>query len=160
MSSTPVHNYDPHLGGCRHPACAGPVAGYQCADCGHYYPRSRVTFGADSEPRCRQGMGCDAYTPRVPRKAAEYFGISQDPPGRDHPVIGAVFTTAGWADDPARPLVTYRRVVALRGAGVTSVALDWHGRRADFTVAELAGRMGALDAEFADAPADLSRARR
>jgi hypothetical protein len=111
-------------------------------------------MGADSEPRCRIGMGCDAYHPRVPRRVAEYFHISQDPPDRDHPVIGAVFTpAAGWAEYTERRLVTYRRVVALRAAGVISVALDWHGRRADFTVAELVGQMGALDAEFADAPA-------
>ena len=48
---------------CPHPDCGGQdrgyVTGFQCADCGHYFPRTRVKIGEDSEPRCRAGMGCD-----------------------------------------------------------------------------------------------------
>jgi hypothetical protein len=59
-----VHNFGE--GPCTHVDCGGPtgtVRGYQCAECGHYFPRTRVVMGADNEPRCRSGMGHE-YTPR------------------------------------------------------------------------------------------------
>lgn len=60
--TAPRHDY--RTGPCPHPDCGGTgtgaVTGHQCIDCGHYYPRSRVRYGADSEPHCRKGMGCDA----------------------------------------------------------------------------------------------------
>lgn len=57
---------------CPHPDCGGDgrygVTGYQCAECGHYYPRNRVRMDSDSELRCRDGMGCAVRRPR-PRRA-------------------------------------------------------------------------------------------
>ena len=56
------HNF---LGGlCPHPDCGGgideTVTGGQCAECGHYFPPSRLRMDADSETRCRAGMGHEA----------------------------------------------------------------------------------------------------
>lgn len=54
-----THNYSG--GSCPHRDCGasgmGDVSGYQCAGCGHYFPRNRVAMGDDSEPYCRLGMG-------------------------------------------------------------------------------------------------------
>jgi hypothetical protein len=49
-------------GHCPHLDCGGRghVTGWQCADCGHYVPRSRVVIAEDSEPYCRAGMGHNA----------------------------------------------------------------------------------------------------
>jgi hypothetical protein len=56
---------------CWHPACGGvtgDVTGYQCADCGHYFPQPRITMGEDSEPHCRGGMGCQSGPARLARR--------------------------------------------------------------------------------------------
>lgn len=56
-----THNFAD--GSCPHSDCGasgtGDVTGYQCAECGHYFPRNRVRMDEDSEVRCRIGMGCD-----------------------------------------------------------------------------------------------------
>lgn len=61
-SPPPAHDFTGDA--CPHPDCGGgpsaTVTGYQCAECGHYFPRERVRMDPDSEPRCRIGMGCDA----------------------------------------------------------------------------------------------------
>jgi hypothetical protein len=53
------HNFG--HGTCLHFDCGGPgdgdVCGYQCNDCGHYFPRRRVFLADDSEYYCREGMG-------------------------------------------------------------------------------------------------------
>lgn len=57
-----THNFA--AGACPHRDCGaggtGDVTGWQCAECGHYFPRNRVRMDEDSEVRCRIGMGCDA----------------------------------------------------------------------------------------------------
>jgi hypothetical protein len=55
-----AHNFD---GSCQHPDCRNPQ-GYQAMCCGHYFPRSRVAMGTDSEPYCREGMGCQTRRSR------------------------------------------------------------------------------------------------
>lgn len=56
-----THNFA--AGSCPHYDCGasgtGDVHGWQCAECGHYFPRNRVRMDEDSEVRCRIGMGCD-----------------------------------------------------------------------------------------------------
>lgn len=53
---------------CWHPDCGGidsNVSGYQCMNCGHYFPRSRVQLMKDSEPYCRAGMGCQSVAAKL-----------------------------------------------------------------------------------------------
>jgi hypothetical protein len=58
-------------GHCEHWRCL-EANGWQCAECGHYFPREAVRMDADSEVRCRGGMGHEraverAVTGRNPR---------------------------------------------------------------------------------------------
>jgi hypothetical protein len=85
------HNFD-RPGPCPHPDCGssgtGDVTGYQCAECGHYFPRSRVVMGDDSEPRCRAGMGHEARRVTVRRSQ-----LVNTAPGRREP--GWLYETTG-----------------------------------------------------------------
>jgi hypothetical protein len=66
-ASTPRHDFDGVTERCPHPDCGGQgrdyVTGWQCAECGHYFPRPRVAMGDDSEPYCRGGMGHNTRRP-------------------------------------------------------------------------------------------------
>ena len=51
-----VTHHEFALSGCLHWRCT-EAAGWQCAECGHYFPREAVRMDPDSEVRCRAGMG-------------------------------------------------------------------------------------------------------
>jgi hypothetical protein len=70
---TARHNFA--AGPCPHPDCGGSgtgaVNGWQCAECGHYFPRSQVRMDADSETRCRARLGHERTPPPL------FAGLSQ-----------------------------------------------------------------------------------
>lgn len=75
---------------------------------------------------------------QVPALVAEYFGCGTLPPYAEHPLIGQVFRPeVGWRRYTFRKRVSLTWLRKLRAQGATSVAIDYHGRRADFTIAEI-----------------------
>lgn len=87
------------------------------------------------------------YTSQIPPVAARYFddrGCSGE-----HPQVVSIFR-GHWTRLPAHRYVSHTLLVDMAAEGVTGVVLACQGREADFTLAELIGNMGALDAEMAD----------
>jgi hypothetical protein len=75
---------------------------------------------------------------QVPARIAEYFGCGTLPGAAEHPVIGQIFRPeVGWRRYTFRKRVSLSWLRKLRAQGVTSVAIDYHGRRADFTIDEV-----------------------
>jgi hypothetical protein len=87
------------------------------------------------------------YTSQIPPVAARYFddrGCSAE-----HPQVVSIFR-GHWTRLPSHRYVSHSLLVDLAAEGVTAVVLACQGREADFTLAELIGNMGALDAEITD----------
>lgn len=87
------------------------------------------------------------YTSQIPPVAARYFddrGCSAE-----HPQVVSIFR-GHWTRLPSRRYVSHSLLVDLAAEGVTGVVLSCQGREADFSIAELIGKMGALDAEMTD----------
>lgn len=75
---------------------------------------------------------------QVPAAVAAYFGISRHPGYGDHPTVGQVFRPGrGWVHYPGRKRISGAYVRKARADGITHIAVDWHGRRADFRIEEL-----------------------
>lgn len=57
---------------CWAPDCGGldaTVSGWQCIDCGHYFPRPRVSIDEETaEAACRGGMGCRSVAAKLARR--------------------------------------------------------------------------------------------
>lgn len=80
-----------------------------------------------------------SHSSSVPPKAATYFGIATRPPYAEHPTIEQVFRdTSGWARYPITKRVSLSAVRRLRKEGVSSIALRYGARVADFRIIELA----------------------
>jgi hypothetical protein len=87
------------------------------------------------------------YSSQIPAIAARYFddrGCSGE-----HPQVVSIFR-GHWTRLACRRYVSHALLVDMAAEGVTAVVLSCQGREADFTVAELIGNMGALDAEMTD----------
>jgi hypothetical protein len=87
------------------------------------------------------------YTSQIPPVAARYFddrGCSAE-----HPQVVSIFR-GHWTRLPSRRYVSHSLLVDMAAEGVTGVVLSCQSREADFSIAELIGKMGALDAEMTD----------
>jgi hypothetical protein len=87
------------------------------------------------------------YTSQIPPVAARYFDDRGC--GAEHPQVVSIFR-GHWTRLACRRYVSHSLLVDLAAEGVTAVVLSCQGREADFTIAELIGHMGALDAEITD----------
>lgn len=90
---------------------------------------------------------------QIPAAAVKYFEARHVDLAKEHPVVSATFgPKLGWVP-VYRPLpVSHLLLVQLRERGIQAVQLtvnDYIGRP-EFTIDELIGDMGPLDAEFAD----------
>lgn len=79
-----------------------------------------------------------SHQAHVPGAIAAYFGSGTLPPYDEHPLIGQTFRPGvGWRRYTFRKRVSTSWLRKLRAEGVTSVAIDYKGRRADFTIDEV-----------------------
>lgn len=79
-----------------------------------------------------------SHQSQVPAKIAEYFGCGTLPPYDEHPTIAQVFAPGrGWKTYSGTKRVSFSWIRKLRREGVTSIAIRYHGRVADFTVDEI-----------------------
>lgn len=75
----------------------------------------------------------------VPGLVADYFKCGTLPPPAEFPVIAQTFRPGrGWTQYPGVKRVSLSWLRKLRREGVTSVAIGYQGRVADFTIAEIA----------------------
>lgn len=75
---------------------------------------------------------------QVPGLIADYFGCGTHPAYTEFPTIGQVFRPGrGWKRYTGTKRVSLSWLRKLRADGVTDVAIDYHGRRADFTIREV-----------------------
>jgi hypothetical protein len=75
----------------------------------------------------------------VPPRIAAYFDIPTKPYFEDHPTIHSTFTPGeGWRRFAPgyRKRVSFNAFRQLRKEGVTVVAVEWHGRVADFQMSD------------------------
>jgi len=79
-----------------------------------------------------------SHQSQVPGLVADYFKCGTQPPFAEYPTIAQTFKPGrGWSTYSGVKRVSLSWLRKLRAEGVTSVALDYQGRVADFTIAEI-----------------------
>jgi hypothetical protein len=89
---------------------------------------------------------------QIPALAAKYFELAHVDLADNHPVVTAWFRPGkGWLPTIHPVRVSHTYLVRIRDTyGVTSVQLTAGSRQPEFTLAEMVGNMGPLDAEMTD----------